>query len=508
MSSKNYSFPLQLIRCLGVAVLVVTGASAQAQSIEDLRKRLEAPWSAKDWPAAEAIARQIVSQPQSSAADWRNLASVLRLQNKTADAHAARLELIKKPGANSGDYTGVCWYLLEQNRPLEARPACQKAVDLKNDSYAALVNLGHTYLLAGDKAQAMPWYQKTLSNIKKEEELTQGPLDDFNLFIKNNWAVADAQASKEWFVQGWGKLNYLRQIENQKEIDKDQCAVKLPVLVKALEDSDRLLGVDSALSDNFAQRYLSCVDEIAIDFLSKKQDDRAAMIFDSAWQRMSVRSDKEDLWSDFYFMARGQIYRGYVLSGLELYERILRDKVSSLGADHPDTLTSMNNLAFTYGELGQHDKALALREKVLAGRTAKLGADHPDTLTSMNDLAFTYGELGQHGKALALYEKVLAGRTAKLGADHPDTLDSMTGLSLSLYKLKRYTQAGNVLQTLLTMLVKQDGEAKDTTQFLMSMLVISLEAQGQPPSFLQAYKPETQAAVKRLVPATKVVLSK
>ena len=274
------------------------------------------------------------------------------------------------------------------------------------------------------------------------------------------------------------------------------------------------------------------------------------MIFDSAWQRMSVRSDKEDLWSDFYFMARGQIYRGYVLSGLELYERILRDKVSSLGADHPDTLTSMNNLAFTYGELGQHDKALALREKVLAGRTAKLGADHPDTLTSMgnlastygklgqhdkalaleekvlagrtaklgadhpdtltsmNDLAFTYGELGQHGKALALYEKVLAGRTAKLGADHPDTLDSMTGLSLSLYKLKRYTQAGNVLQTLLTMLVKQDGEAKDTTQFLMSMLVISLEAQGQPPSFLQAYKPETQAAVKRLVPATKVVLSK
>ncbi len=64
---------------------------------------------------------------------------------------------------------------------------------LKADNYAALVNLGHTYLLVGDKAQAQPWYQKTLQHLTKDEELQQGPLDDFNFFIKSGWAVADAQ---------------------------------------------------------------------------------------------------------------------------------------------------------------------------------------------------------------------------------------------------------------------------------------------------------------------------
>ena len=53
---------------------------------------------------------------------------------------------------------------------------------------------------------------------------------------------------------------------------------------------------------------------------------------------------------------------------------------AKLGPDHPDTLTSMNNLANSYADAGQHDGALKLREETLALRKAKLGPDHPDTL--------------------------------------------------------------------------------------------------------------------------------
>jgi len=112
-----------------------------------------------------------------------------------------------------------------------------------------------------------------------------------------------------------------------------------------------------------------------------------------------------------------------------------------LGPDHPDTLTSMNNLANSYTALGRHADALKLREETLTLLKAKLGPDHPDTLTSMNNLATSYAALGRHADALKLREETLTLRKAKLGPDHPDTLRSMWGVAESLMKLERGTEA-------------------------------------------------------------------
>ena len=82
----------------------------------------------------------------------------------------------------------------------------------------------------------------------------------------------------------------------------------------------------------------------------------------------------------------------------------------------------MNNLANSYRDAGQNDRALKLDEETLALRKAKLGPDHPDTLMSMNNLAISYAAAGQNDRALKLFEETLALRKAKLGPDHPDTL--------------------------------------------------------------------------------------
>ena len=50
-----------------------------------------------------------------------------------------------------------------------------------------------------------------------------------------------------------------------------------------------------------------------------------------------------------------------------------------------------------------------------------LGADHPDTLTSRNNLAYAYQDAGDLGRAIPLYEQTLADRERVLGADHPQT---------------------------------------------------------------------------------------
>jgi hypothetical protein len=56
------------------------------------------------------------------------------------------------------------------------------------------------------------------------------------------------------------------------------------------------------------------------------------------------------------------------------------------GVEHPDTLTSMNNLAFTWKEQGRDTEALNLMEECITVRTQILGTDHPDTLSSRTTL--------------------------------------------------------------------------------------------------------------------------
>ncbi len=68
-----------------------------------------------------------------------------------------------------------------------------------------------------------------------------------------------------------------------------------------------------------------------------------------------------------------------------------------LGADHPDTLTSRNNLAGAYQAAGRLGEAIPLFEQTLADRERVLGADHPDTLTSRNNLAGAYQAAGRLG---------------------------------------------------------------------------------------------------------------
>ncbi len=108
-----------------------------------------------------------------------------------------------------------------------------------------------------------------------------------------------------------------------------------------------------------------------------------------------------------------------------LMEETLALSKTMLGPDHPATLTRMGNLAGCYQAAGKLDRALPLFEEALTLMKSKLGPDHPDTLTSMNNLAAGYGDAGRLDRALPLFEETLALMKSKLGPDHPDTLTSM-----------------------------------------------------------------------------------
>ena len=83
-------------------------------------------------------------------------------------------------------------------------------------------------------------------------------------------------------------------------------------------------------------------------------------------------------------------------------QRALAGCVRVLGADHPDTLASRNNLAGAYEAAGDLGRAIPLYEQTLADRQRVLGADHPDTLISRNNLAYAYEAAGDLGRAIPL----------------------------------------------------------------------------------------------------------
>lgn len=84
------------------------------------------------------------------------------------------------------------------------------------------------------------------------------------------------------------------------------------------------------------------------------------------------------------------------------FSRVMETRKRVLGAEHPDTLTSMANLASTYGNQGRWKEAEELEVQVVKTSTRVLGPEHSDTLTSMNNLAFNCKAQGRGAGAFDL----------------------------------------------------------------------------------------------------------
>ncbi|MDX8037040.1 tetratricopeptide repeat protein [Lentzea sp. BCCO 10_0856] len=113
--------------------------------------------------------------------------------------------------------------------------------------------------------------------------------------------------------------------------------------------------------------------------------------------------------------------QGSIATAVTYFTHASRGYEDLLGADHPDTLSSRNNVAHAYELAGDLGRAISLYEATLADRERVLGLDHPATLVSRNDLAGAYESAGDLGRAIALFEATLTDCERILGQDHPTT---------------------------------------------------------------------------------------
>ena len=170
---------------------------------------------------------------------------------------------------------------------------------------------------------------------------------------------------------------------------------------------------------------------------------------------------------------------GRLTEAITLYEQVLPDRIRVLGEDHPDTLTSRHNLAYAYESAGRLTEAITLYEQVLSDRTRVLGEDQPDTLTTRNNLAYSYHAAGRLTEAITLYEQVLTDRTRVLGEDHPHTLTSRHNLAYVYERVGRLGEAIALFEQVLTDHTRVLGEDHPDTLTTRNNLAYSYHTAGR-----------------------------
>ena len=90
--------------------------------------------------------------------------------------------------------------------------------------------------------------------------------------------------------------------------------------------------------------------------------------------------------------------------------KAIRGRESLLGNDHPETLTSVLNLAAVYSSQRHYLEAIPLRRRELAWCRQQHGDTDPGTLRSINGLAIDLRETGALEEAETLFRELLAGR--------------------------------------------------------------------------------------------------
>jgi tetratricopeptide (TPR) repeat protein len=106
------------------------------------------------------------------------------------------------------------------------------------------------------------------------------------------------------------------------------------------------------------------------------------------------------------------------------YQRALSIWEQALGPDHPWVVYPLNGLATLSREQGKYSLAERLYQRALTIGQQQPG--HPETATTLHDLAHFYELRNQSDQALVLYQQALAIREQRLGSEHPRTLETRT----------------------------------------------------------------------------------
>ena len=148
-----------------------------------------------------------------------------------------------------------------------------------------------------------------------------------------------------------------------------------------------------------------------------------------------------------YYMAEEQVQshpdlrRPRLERSMALGEEALAGRTRVLGEEHPETLTTLANLALTCKALGMYEKAIEMQRRELDLVTRVLGDEHPDTIVSMANYGKMLREQGKYEEALAIFERSVRAARKALPPDNPGLAFNVGWYGGTLLRLERFSEA-------------------------------------------------------------------
>jgi CHAT domain-containing protein len=175
-----------------------------------------------------------------------------------------------------------------------------------------------------------------------------------------------------------------------------------------------------------------------------------------------------------------KLYRGgRYADALPLLKRALDLRRRHLGAEHPEVVKALNDLAFFLQQAGRYADAEPLHREALAIKRKTLGPEHPSTATSLNNLGMNLLERGLPGPAETPLREALAIRRKMLGEEDADTASSYNNVALSLDAQGKYAAAEGYFRTGLAICRRVLGEQHPYTATSYNNVASVLDAQGK-----------------------------
>src|SRR5713101_845463 len=162
-------------------------------------------------------------------------------------------------------------------------------------------------------------------------------------------------------------------------------------------------------------------------------------------QRTRLERDRATRITDFmtgmFTVSDPSEQRGNSITAREILDKASNDIKTGLAKDPETQAQMMHVMGDVYEKLGLYPRAQALQQQSMEIRQRVLGPEHPDTLTSMNDLATDLDDSGHYAEAEKLEREALDISRRVLGPEHPDTLMLMSNLGNTLWQEGHYREA-------------------------------------------------------------------
>ncbi len=159
-------------------------------------------------------------------------------------------------------------------------------------------------------------------------------------------------------------------------------------------------------------------------------------------------------------------------SALATRRRVLRE-------EHPDTLTSINNMGALLWSQGKLAESEPYYREALEKSRRVLGEEHPNTLSFINNMGVLLHSQGKLAEAEPYWREALEKRRSVLGEEHPDTLDSVHSMGVLLQAQGKLAEAEPYCREDLDKSRRVLGEEHPHTLASINNMGNLLQAQGK-----------------------------